>query len=106
MISSVSSFSDCLEFVSESNVPPSVGIDVCPPRHVISLILPSLGVMLRIPTALHLFVAHIDDITRPIAICNDTYKFTTNLYSIWQEFAVDNKVMITNHLETVKKLNA
>ena len=59
MISSVSSFSGCLEFVPESNVPPSAGINVCPPRHVISLILSLLGVMPRIPTALHLHVAHI-----------------------------------------------
>ena len=40
------SFSGCLEFVSESRVPPS--LDVCLSRHVISLILPSLGVMPRI----------------------------------------------------------
>ena len=31
--------------------------------------------MLRIPPALHLSVAYIDDITRPIANCNDTHKF-------------------------------
>ena len=64
MVSSISSFLGCLEFVSESNVPPSAGINVCPPKHVISLILPLLGVMLRIPTALHLTAAYIDDITR------------------------------------------
>jgi len=29
--------------------------------------------MLRVPTALHLLVACIDDITMPIATCNDTY---------------------------------
>jgi len=73
------SFSGCLEFVSESRVPSS--LDVCP-SHVISFILPSLGVMPRIPTTLHLFVAHIDNITRLIAICNNTYKFVAYLYSI------------------------
>jgi len=75
MVSSASSSFDCLEFVSEFNVPSSAGLDVCPPRHAISLILPSLGVMPRIPIALHLSVAHIDDITRLIAICNDADKF-------------------------------
>jgi len=79
MVSSTS-FLGCLEFVFESRVPPS--LDVCPFRHVISLILSSLGVMPRIPTALHLSVAHIDDITRLIVICNDTYKFTAYTYSI------------------------
>ena len=75
MVFSASYFSGCLEFVSESNVPPSAELNVCPPRHVISLILSLLGVMPKILTALHLPVAHIDDITRLIAICNDTYKF-------------------------------
>ena len=65
MISSAS-FSSCLEFVSESNVPPS--LDVCPPRHPTYLILPSLGVMPRVPIALHLYITQIDDITRLIAI--------------------------------------
>jgi len=35
---------------------------------------------------LHLSVAHINDITRQIAICNDTYKFTTYQYSLLQSF--------------------
>jgi len=70
----------CLEFVSESHVPPS--LDMCPSRHVISLILLSLGVMPRVPTALHLPIAHIDDITRLIVICNDTCKFVAYTYSI------------------------
>ena len=85
-------------------MPPLAGIDVCLPRHVISLILPSLGVMLRILTALHLPVAHIDDITRPIAICNDTYKFVAYSYSILQEFTVDSKVMVTSHPKARKLL--
>ena len=82
MIFSASSFFGCLEFVSESIVPPPAGLDLCPPRRVISLILPSLGVMPRIPIALHLPVAHIDDVTRSIIIYNDTYKFIAYLYSI------------------------
>jgi len=60
MVSSASSSFGCLEFVSESNVPPSAGLDVCPSRHIISLILLSLGVMPRIHIVLHLRVAHID----------------------------------------------
>ena len=43
------------------------------------------------PTTLHLPVAYIDDVTRPIAICNDTHKFATYPYSTLQEFAVDNR---------------
>jgi len=31
---------------------------------------------------MHLHIAHIDDITRPIVICNDTYKFAAYPYSI------------------------
>jgi len=50
--------------------------------------------MHKIPITLHLHVAHIDDITRPIAVCNDTYNFATNSYNILQEFAVDNKVRL------------
>jgi len=79
---------------------------VCHLKHPIYLILPSLGVMPRVPTALHLPVAHIDNITRQIAICNDTYKFVVYLYSILQEFTVDNKVMVTSHPEAVRKLHA
>jgi len=74
-------------------------------EHCIYLILPSLRVMSRVPTALHLPVAYIDDITMPIAIYNDTYKFITYPYSFLQKFAVDSKVMITNHPETVRKLH-
>ena len=79
--------------MSESRVP--LSLDVCPSRHIISLILPSLGVMLRKPTALHLPVAHIDDITRLIAIYNNTCKFAAYPYSILQESTVDNRVMVT-----------
>ena len=57
-------------------------------------------------TVLYSHVACIDDITRPIAICNDTYKFAVYSYSILQEFTVDSKVMVTDRSETVKKLNA
>jgi len=79
---------------------------VCPPRHVISLILPSLGVMPKTSIALHLPIAHIDDITRSITICNDAYKFTANPSNILQEFVVDNKAMTTSHPETARKLHA
>ena len=61
--------------------------------------------MPRVPTALYLLVAHIDDIIRSIAICNDAYKFAANSYSIWSKFAVDNKVMVMSHPEAVRKLH-
>ena len=57
------------------------------------------------PTTLHFLVAYIDDITRPIAICNDTHKFAAYPYSTLQEFAVDNKVMVMSCSEAVKKLH-
>jgi len=79
---------------------------VCHPKHLISLILSLLGVMSRVSTALHFPVTHIDDITRSIAIYNDTYKFAAYLYSILQKFTVDNKVMITSHFEAARKLHA
>ena len=60
MVYRASSFSGCLEFVSESNIPPS--LDMCPSRHPTYLILPSLGVMPRVSTALYLHVEQIDDI--------------------------------------------
>ena len=56
--------SSCLEFVSESNMPPSAGIDVCPPRHPRYIIFSFLGIMPRVSTELHLHVVHINDITR------------------------------------------
>jgi len=55
---------------------------------------------------LHLLVAHIDDITRLIAICNDTYKFVAYSYSSLQKFIVDNKMMVTSYSEVVRKLHA
>ena len=62
--------------------------------------------MPRVPIALCFLVAHIDDITRSVAICNDTYIFVAYPYSIKEEFTVDNKVMITSHHEAVRKLHA
>ena len=80
MVSNISSFTDRLEFIPESSIS-LAEFDVCHPRHHISLILSSLGVMPRVPTALHLPVAHID-ITGQITICNDTYKFAAHPYNI------------------------
>jgi len=105
MVSNICSFSGCLEFVSESNIFSSAGLDVCHFRHPRYIIFSSLGIMLRVPTALHLPVTHIDDINRPIVIYNDIYKFVIYSYSIWQKFAVDNKVMVTSHSEAVRKLH-
>jgi len=84
---------------------PSAGLDVYPPRHPISFIFPSLRVTPRVPTALHLPVTHIDDITRPIAIYNDTYKFIACPYSILSKFAVDNKVTVTSHPKVMRMLH-
>ena len=78
---------------------------MCHPRHPIYIILPSLEVMPRVPIALHLPIAHIDNITRLIAICNDAYKFVANPYSYLQEFAVDNKTIVTSHSEAARKLH-
>jgi len=57
------------------------------------------------PTTLHLHVTYIDDITRPFAFYNYTHKFVAYLYSILQEFAVDNKVIVTSFFEAARKLH-
>jgi len=62
--------------------------------------------MPRVSTVLHLPVAHDDNLTIQIAICNDNYKFAAYLYSIVHEFAIDNKVIVTSYSETVRKLHA
>jgi len=72
MVSSAFSFTGNLEFIPK----PSLSLaefEVCHTRHPLSIILPSLRVMTKVPTALHLHAAYIDDITRQIAICYDTY---------------------------------
>jgi len=76
------SFFGCMEFVSESNIPPSEGLDVCPPRHPRYIIFPSLGIITRVFIVLHLSVAHVDDIAKSIVICNGTYKLVAHSYSI------------------------
>jgi len=68
--------------VSESNIFLSAGLDVYPYTHPRYIIFSFSEITPRIPTALHLLVAHIDDITRPIAIYNDTYKFVAFPYNI------------------------
>ena len=78
---------------------------MCPPRHLVYIIFTSLRVMPRVSTALHLLVARDDNLTIQIAICNDKYKFIAYEYSILQEFTVDNKVIVTSHSETVRKLH-
>ena len=57
------------------------------------------------PTTLLLPVAYIDDITRPIAIYNNTHKFVAYSYSTLQEFTVGNKVIVTSRCEAVRKLH-
>ena len=78
---------------------------MCHSRHPIYLIFSSLGVMPRVPTALHLFVAH-GDITRQLANCNENYKFSIYPYNILKEFAVNSDMIVTSHPEIVITLGA
>jgi len=71
--SGVSSFTNYLEFVPEFSLS-LTGFVVCHSRHLIYLFFPSLGVISRVLTALHLHVAH-DDITKQLANCDENYKF-------------------------------
>ena len=105
VISSAFSFTDHLGFIPESSLS-LAEFDVCHSKHHIYLILSSLGVLLRMPTALHLPVVHNDNITRLKEIYNDTDKLVAYSYSILQKFAVDNKVVVTSHPEAVRKLHA
>ena len=66
----------------------------------------SLRVMPRVPTILHLLVAHDDDSTRYLANCDENYKFDAYPYSTLQEFAVDNTLIVTSHPKTARKLHA
>ena len=79
---------------------------MCHPRHHIYLLFPSLGVMSRVLIALHLPIAHDDDITRQLANCDEKYKFFVYPYSILQEFTVDSEVIVTSHFEITRKLHA
>jgi len=72
VVSSASSFTGCWEFLRESSLP-LAGFDLCHPRHSIYLIFSSLGVMPRVPTALHLPVTH--DIIKKLANCKETINF-------------------------------
>jgi len=102
VISTAFSFIGCIELISESNLP-LAGPDVCHPRHPIYLIFPLLGVMLRVPTALHLPVTHDDDITRQLANCDENYNFSVHPYSMLQKFAVDSEMIVMSHSEIVRK---
>jgi len=53
--------------------------------------------------ALHLSATYDNDITKPIVIYNENYKFATYLYNILKKFTLDNKIIVTSHSETVKK---
>ena len=55
----------------KSSIPPLEGLDVCPSRHHVYIIFPTIGVILRVSTVLYLLVAHDDNLTRQIAICSD-----------------------------------
>ena len=78
---------------------------MCHPRHLIYLFILSLGVMCRVSTVSHLHVAHDDDITTHLANCDENYKFAAYTYSILQKFAIDNKVIVRSHSETMRKLH-
>jgi len=79
VVSSASAFTGCLEFILEFSLSLE-GFNVCHPRHLIYLIFLSLGVMPRVFTMLHLPIAHDDDITRQLANCDETYKFSIYPY--------------------------
>ena len=93
-----SSFSVCLksspEFlqisISHSDVISLAVSEVRPPRKLMPLFSPSLGVTLCESIALHLTVAYDE---RQIAICNDDYKFAVFSHSILQKFAVFNEAI-------------
>ena len=74
VFSNASYFTDCLEFILEFNLL-LMGPDVCHPSHSIYLIFPSLGVMPRVPTALHLPITQDDEITRQLQIVMKTINF-------------------------------
>ena len=67
---------------------------------------PILRVVPRVPTVLHLSVAHEDDITRQLANHDGNYKFSIYLYSMLQEFTVDSEVIVTSHPEIVRRSHA
>jgi len=60
--------------------------------------------MPKISTALHLPVVY-HDIIRQLANDEGNYKFSTCPYSILQEFAIENEVMVTSHSEIERKLH-
>ena len=73
------SYTSCLEFVSKSSIPSLEVSDVYHPRHPIYLFFSLLGVISRIPTALHVSGAHDDDIIRQLANYDENYKFSVYL---------------------------
>jgi len=82
----------------------SMGLDVCPPRHLRYIIFFIFrNYALSAYYTAFASCIYIDDITRPIAICNDTYKFAVYTYSNLQEFEVDSKGMVASHHEAVRK---
>ena len=105
MASSASSFTDCLELIPESSLP-LARLNVCHPRYHIYLLFLSLRVIPRVPTALHLHVAHDNDFTTKLVNCNENYKLYAYPYSKLQEFAVDSEVIVTSHPKIVRKSHA
>ena len=66
VVLSVFYFTSYLEFIPESSLL-LAEFDACHPRHPIYLLFSSLGVILIVFTALHLNIAHNDDIARQLA---------------------------------------
>jgi len=81
MVSNISSFTGCLEFVPKSNISLLLRLDVCHPRQPKYLFFLSLGAIPRVYTILHLPVAH-DYITRQFANCDENFKFSVYPYSM------------------------
>jgi len=58
----------------------------------------------RVSTALHLLVVY-NNVTRQLGSDNDNYKFSACPYSILQEFAVENEVVVISYPEIRRELH-
>ena len=101
-VSGFSFFIGCLGMCPESSNPLSEFV-AYPTRYPICPIFASLEVMSRMSTTLHLSVAY-DDTTRQLANCNGNYNFSACPSNILHDFAVDDEVIVTSHLEIVREL--
>jgi len=61
--------------------------------------------MRRVPTVLHLLIAH-DDIIKQLANYSENYKFFVYACSMLQKYAIGCEVIVTSHPEIVSKSSA